>query len=127
MTFKFRNNENCCLDVWHYDKEKAMGITVIDVATGEKLETLTCLDKNADYEEGLITVFDEIVDEDEMGDCKTGTEILQELGVIQYIWDKYILEIAEEFPVSVAVCSINLNILAEYSKDWEYWEYEPEE
>lgn len=127
MTFKFRNNENCCLDVLHYNKEKAMGITVIDATTGEKLETLTCLDKNADYEEGLITVFDEIVDEDEMGDCKTGTEILQELGVIQYIWDKYMLEIVEGCLVSVAVCSINLNILAEYSKNWNYWEYEPEE
>lgn len=127
MIFKFRNNENCCLDVWHYDKEKAMGITVIDETTGEKLETLTCLDKNADYEEGLVTVFDEIVDEDEMGDCKTGTEVLQELGIIQYIWDKYMLEIVEGCPVSVAVCSINLNILAEYSKNWDYWEYEPEE
>lgn len=124
MLFEFRNNKNCCFEVWHYNKEKAIAIAVIDADTEEKLETFTVLDKSADYQIGVATVYDGFIDGDEVNGYKTATEILQDLEIIQKVWNRYLLDVDSNF-TPVVSCSINLEILFKYSKKWNYYEYSP--
>lgn len=125
MLFKLENNANYCFDVWHYNKEKAMGITIIDANTGENIETLTVLDSDNDYEIGVITVYNDSIVGDEVEGYKTGTEILKDLGIVKKIWKKYKLGLDGVNYIPIAICSINLSALAKYAKNWDYWEYKP--
>lgn len=119
MLFTLGNNENCCFIVGYEGKEKAIGITAIDADTEEKIATFTWPDGNANYEVGVATILNEFVEEDELEGCKTATEVLEKLGIVEKVLKKYDVDC-----VDVALCSINLNKLAQYSKRWSYSEYE---
>lgn len=119
--FKFGENEKCCFSVGHYNKDNAIVINVVEKETGEYISTLTVLDDSYDYEVGLATIYNDNIVEDEMEVYKTGTQVLEELGAIDEIWAIYELDDDGENFVSVASCSLNLNVLKDYSRDWEYW------
>ena len=119
MLFTLGNKENCCFIVGHEGKEKAIGITAIDADTEEKLATFTWPDENANHEIGVATILNEFVEEDEIEGCKTAVEVLKKLGIVEKVLKKYDVDC-----VDVALCSINLDKLAQYSKRWGYSEYE---
>lgn len=125
--FTYIKNKNCCFEVGHYNKEKAIRIAIIEGDSGEYIRTLTVLDIDNDYEIGLATIYNGNLIKDETSNYKTGTEFLQDLGIVEKVWETYDIDLDGINLIPVAVCSINLNILAEYSKNWDYWEYEPEE
>lgn len=125
-TFEFRGNENCCLSVGHYPKEKSMWIAVIDADLGEEIESLTVFDRDYDYDVGLVTVCNESVGGNEIWGYKTGTEVLQELGLIEKIWKSYSCYNLKGIKNKIHSCNINLNKLAEYCYDWDFWEFEPD-
>lgn len=118
-TFEFRGNKKCCLSVGHYNKEKAIAISAMDMEIDEEIATLTVLDVNADYEVGVATVIGDFIDGDEVFGYKTGTDILKELGIVKKVEESYSIE-----ETRVDVCNINLDKLEEYAKEWEYWEGE---
>ena len=121
MNFKFENNDKCYFSVGHYNKENAIAINVVDGETDEDIVTLTVLDKSYDYEIGLATIDNNYVVGNEVEGYKTGTQVLQELGIIDKIWAIYELDDDGENSISVASCSLNLRVLKEYSREWEYW------
>lgn len=125
--FTYIKNKNCCFEVGHYNKEKAIRIAIVEGDSGEYIRTLTVLDIDNDYEIGLATIYNGNLIKDETSNYKTGTEFLQDLGIVEKVWETYDIDLDGINLIPVAVCSINLNILAEYSKNWDYWEYEPEE
>lgn len=124
--FNFRNYENCCLSVGHYPKEKAMWICVIDSETDEEMESLTLFNQDFDYEIGLVTVYADIVEGNEIHDYKTATEVLQELGVVEKLWETIKYDDGTAKIAKADVCSIDLYKLSKYTKDWDYWEFEPD-
>lgn len=127
-TFEFGNNENCCFSVWHYNKENAMAITVIDSNTNEEIETLTVLNTEMDYDIGFTLIYADVISGDEISGFKTGTEILQELGIIEKVYETYNFDekYAGENVIKVDQCKIDLYKLKEYSKFWDFGEF-PEE
>lgn len=125
--FTYIKNKNCCFEVGHYNKEKAIRIAIVEGDSGEYIRTLTVLDIDNDYEIGLATIYNGNLVKDETSNYKTGTEFLQDLGIVEKVWETYDIDLDGINLIPVAVCSINLSTLAEYSKDWNYWEYEPEE
>lgn len=125
-TFTFGNSNNCAFNVWHYNKEKAIAITVIDIETDEELNILTVLD-DADYDVGFAIIYNGNVTGDEIFGYKTGTEVLQELGIVEKVWETYEIDIDGVNVIPVAECTIDLHKLKEYSKTWNYWEFEEEE
>lgn len=125
-TFIFGKNENCAFDVGHYNKEHAIGITVIDAETEEELGVLTVLD-DADYDVGFARIYNGYVVGDEIFGYKTGTEILQDLGIVKKVWQTYKIDNDGINIIPVAECTIDLYKLKEYSKNWNYWEFEEEE
>lgn len=122
-TFTFRNNDNCAFNVWHYNKERAIAITVIDAETEEEIETLTVLD-DADYDVGFTRIYNGNVTGDEIFDYKTGTEVLQDLGIVEKVLGTYEIDEDGINVIPVAECIIDLYKLKEYSKNWDYWEFE---
>lgn len=124
-TFKFRNNDNCAFNVWHYNKERAIAITVIDTETDEEIETLTVLD-DADYDVGFTRIYNGNVTGDEIFGYKTGAEVLQDLGIVEKVWETYEIDEDGINVIPVAECTIDLYKLKEYSKNWDYWEFEEE-
>lgn len=125
-TFTFGYSDNCAFNVWHYNKEKAIAITVIDIETDEELNILTVLD-DADYDVGFARIYNGKVTGDEIFGYKTGTEVLQELGIVEKVWETYEIDIDGVNVIPVAECTIDLHKLKEYSKTWNYWEFEEEE
>ena len=119
--FNFGENENCCFSVSHYNKDNAIAIDVVDGKTGECITTLSVLDRSYDYEVGLATVCNDYVSGNDVTGYKTGTQVLQELGIVDEIWTIYELDDDGENSISVASCSLNLSVLKEYSREWEYW------
>lgn len=126
-TFTFRNSDNCAFNVWHYNKEKAIAITVIDIETEEELGELTVLNNDIDYDVGFAIIYNGNVTGDEIFGYKTGTEVLQELGIVEKVWETYEIDIDGVNVIPVAECTIDLHKLKEYSKTWNYWEFEEEE
>lgn len=126
-TFTFGNSNNCAFNVWHYNKEKAIAITVIDIETEEELGELTVLNNNIDYDVGFTIIYNGNVTGDEIFGYKTGTEVLQELGIVEKVWETYEIDIDGVNVIPVAECTIDLYKLKEYSKTWNYWEFEEEE
>lgn len=126
-TFTFRNSDNCAFNVWHYNKEKAIAITVIDIETEEELGELAVLNNDIDYDVGFAIIYNGNVTGDEIFGYKTGTELLQELGIVEKVWEIYEIDIDGVNVIPVAECTIDLHKLKEYSKDWNYWEFEEEE
>ena len=126
-TFTFRNSDNCAFNVWHYNKEKAIAITVIDIETEEELGELTVLNNDIDYDVGFAIIYNGNVTGDEIFGYKTGTELLQELGIVEKVWETYEIDIDGVNVIPVAECTIDLHKLKEYSKTWNYWEFEEEE
>lgn len=124
--FEF-NNRNCGLLIGHYNKENAMCISVVDLETDEVIQGLTVLDKDFDYDIGLVTVEADIVDGDEIWGYKTGTDILKELGVVEKVWESHEFNDGTANIVKADICIINLEKLKEYSTEWNYWETELEE
>ena len=124
--FNYVKNKKCCFEVGHYNKEKAIRIAIVEEDTGKYIRTLTVLDKDNDYEIGLATIYNGNLLKYGTSKYRTGTEFLQDLGIIEKIWETYDINLDGIHSIPVAVCSINLNILAEYSRCWKYWEYEPE-
>lgn len=124
-TFTFRNNDNCAFNVWHYNKERAIAITVIDTETDEEIETLTVLD-DADYDVGFTRIYNGNVTGDEIFGYKTGAEVLQDLGIVEKVWETYEIDEDGINVIPVAECTIDLYKLKEYSKNWDYWEFEEE-
>lgn len=120
-TFIFGEFKNCYFSVGHYNKENAMGITIVDADTEEDIETLTILDKDYDYEIGVVTIYNDNVIGNEVEGYKTGTQILQELGIVEKIWTTYDLDVDGINSIPISICSINLNLLKDYSRDWNYW------
>ena len=120
-TFKFRNG-NCVLAVGHYNKEKAMAISVVDLELDEEIQNLTMLNKDFDYEIGLITVVTDFVDGDEIFGYKTGTDILSELGIVEKVWETIEYDDGTGEIVKADICTIDIEKLKEYSTEWEYWE-----
>ncbi len=120
-TFKFGETEKCCFSVGHYNQEDAIAINVVEEETGEYIATLTVLDRSYDYEVGLATVCNDYVSGNDVTGYKTGTQVLEELGIIDEIWTIYELSDDGENSISVASCSLNLSVLKEYSREWEYW------
>lgn len=125
-TFRFGKNDNCAFDVWHYNKESAIGITVIDTETEEELGVLTVLD-DADYDVGFARIYNGNVTGDEIFGYKTGTEVLQDLGIVERVWETYEIDVDGTNVIPVAECTIDLYRLKEYTKNWDYWEFEEEE
>ena len=127
-TFEFRGNKKCCLSVGHYNKEKAIAISVIDMEIDEEIATLTVLDEYSDYEVGMATVIGDFIDGDEVTIYKTAADILQELGIVKEVVKKYSIdEKGYGDKTRVDVCEINLDRLEEYAKKWEYWEWKEDE
>lgn len=126
-TFTFGNSDNCAFNVWHYNKEKAIAITVIDIETEEELGELTVLNNDIDYDVGFAIIYNGNVTGDEIFGYKTGTEVLQELGIVEKVWETYEIDIDGVNVIPVAECTIDLYKLKEYSKTWNYWEFEEEE
>lgn len=126
-TFTFGYSDNCAFNVWHYNKEKAIAITVIDIETEEELGELTVLNNDIDYDVGFAIIYNGNVTGDEIFGYKTGTELLQELGIVEKVWETYEIDIDGVNVIPVAECTIDLYKLKEYSKDWNYWEFEEEE
>lgn len=126
-TFTFGYSDNCAFNVWHYNKEKAIAITVIDIETEEELGELTVLNNNIDYDVGFTIIYNGNVTGDEIFGYKTGTEVLQELGIVEKVWETYEIDIDGVNVIPVAECTIDLHKLKEYSKTWNYWEFEEEE
>ena len=126
-TFTFRNSDNCAFNVWHYNKETAIAITVIDIETEEELGELTVLNNDIDYDVGFAIIYNGNVTGDEIFGYKTGTEVLQELGIVEKVWETYEIDIDGVNVIPVAECTIDLHKLKEYSKTWNYWEFEEEE
>lgn len=126
-TFTFGNSNNCAFNVWHYNKEKAIAITVIDIETEEELGELTVLNNDIDYDVGFAIIYNGNVTGDEIFGYKTGTELLQDLGIVEKVWETYEIDIDGVNVIPVAECTIDLYKLKEYSKDWNYWEFEEEE
>ncbi len=126
-TFTFGNSNNYAFNVWHYNKEKAIAITVIDIETEEELGELTVLNNNIDYDVGFTIIYNGNVTGDEIFGYKTGTEVLQELGIVEKVWETYEIDIDGVNVIPVAECTIDLHKLKEYSKTWNYWEFEEEE
>lgn len=124
--FEF-NNRNCGLLIGHYNKENAMGISVVDLETDEAIHNLTVLNKDFDYNIGLVTVEADFVDGDEIFGYKTGTDILRELGVLEKVWETIEYDDGTGEIVKADVCSIDIEKLKEYSIEWQYWETELEE
>lgn len=124
-TFKYGKIEKCYFSVGHYNKENAIGITVVEEETGEDITTLTELDDNYDYEIGLATIYNGNVVGDEVVGYKTGTQVLQDLGIIDEIWTTYDLDNDGINSIPIASCRINLRVLKEYSKEWNYYGYKP--
>lgn len=124
--FNFRNSDNCAFNVWHYNREKAMAITVIDTETDEEISTLTVLD-DADYDVGFTRIYNGNVTGDEIFGYKTGTEFLQDLGIVEKVWETYEIDEDGINVIPVAECTIDLYKLKEYSKCWDFWEFEEEE
>lgn len=119
--FLFGKTENCCFSVGHYNKENAISINVVDDRTGESITSLTVLDKNYDYELGLATIYNDNVIGNDVEGYKTGTQVLQELEIIEEIWTTYDLDVDGENSIPIASCSINLSLLKQYSRNWDYW------
>lgn len=126
-TFTFGYSDNCAFNVWHYNKEKAIAITVIDIETEEELGELTVLNNDIDYDVGFAIIYNGNVTGDEIFSYKTGTELLQDLGIVEKVWETYEIDIDGVNVIPVAECTIDLYKLKEYSKDWNYWEFEEEE
>ncbi len=125
-TFTFGYSDNCAFNVWHYNKEKAIAITVIDIETEEELGELTVLNNDTDYDVGFAIIYNGNVTGDEIFGYKTGTELLQELGIVEKVWEIYEIDIDGVNVIPVAECTIDLYKLKEYSKNWNYWEFEEE-
>lgn len=125
-TFKYGKYDKCAFNVGHYNKEKAIGITVVDTETDEELNILTVLD-DADYDVGFARIYNGKVTGDEIFGYKTGTEVLQELGIVEKVWETYEIDLDGINVIPVAECTIDLYTLKEYSKTWDYWEFEEEE
>ena len=125
-TFTFGYSDNCAFNVWHYNKEKAIAITVIDIETEEELGELTVLNNDTDYDVGFAIIYNGNVTGDEIFGYKTGTEVLQELGIVEKVWEIYEIDIDGVNVIPVAECTIDLYKLKEYSKNWNYWEFEEE-
>lgn len=126
-TFNFRGYENHCLLVGHYNSNKAMGISVVDLETEEEIGCLTVLIPDFDYDIGLVTVCADIVDGDEIFGYKTGTDILKDLGIVEKVWETIEYDDGTGDIEKADVCTIDLYKLKEYSKDWNYYEFEPED
>jgi len=125
-TFIFGDNKNCVFNVGHYNKESAIEIAVVDIETEEELGVLTVLD-DADYEVGFARIYNGNVVGDEILGYKTGTEVLQDLGIVEKVWKTYEIDNDGMNIIPVAECTIDLYKLKEYSKNWDYWEFDVEE
>ncbi len=117
-TFQFENY-TACFDVGNYPKNaKAISIGIVDSDTEEPITSVTSY-LEIDYEVGQAVIKNYSAYGNEVTSNIGMTEFLKELGIVEDVIESNFVEDDER--KTVDICRINLRILKEYSKYWDYW------
>ena len=117
-TFKY-GNYTAYFDVGHYSNdEKAISISIVDLDTGEPITSATSY-LETDYEVGQAVIENYSAYGNDVTSDVGMTEFLKDLEIVEDVIESTYVEDDER--KTVDVCKINLRILKEYSKYWDYW------
>lgn len=118
-TFEFTNNTSCFFDVGHYPKNaNAISIGIVDSDSEETIVSATDY-LEIDYEIGQAVIKNYSAYGNDVTSNVGMTEFLKNLGIVEDVIESNFVENDER--KTVDVCKINLRILKEYSKYWDYW------